>query len=233
MEVKRPDGTVSPREWATIVRMGEGATRVALREGRLTASTDENRRRWISEAEISKRFALELTSTVKQAKRWRRFDATRLRLGSLSAPTKNWSATPSYFSRQRMTSRHRKPIRGSSTMTTGIDTGWMVSRSSASRCAAAAHRACPGAPAHNRSAAAGHCRVLRLCRHPSFLQGIQAHHTALPGGLPDGLKRRVATMASRGTRQLVVPASRSARRGRQPPVKLAVPCQPRRTSRRF
>jgi hypothetical protein len=67
MEVKRPDGTVSPREWATIVRMGEGATRVALREGRLTASTDENRRRWISEVEISKRFALELTSTVKQA----------------------------------------------------------------------------------------------------------------------------------------------------------------------
>ena len=36
--------SVSPRQWATIVGMGEGATRLALREGRLTAVTDENGR---------------------------------------------------------------------------------------------------------------------------------------------------------------------------------------------
>ena len=88
-----------------------------------------------------------------------------------------------------------------------------------SGCAAAADRASSGAPAHHRPAAAGHCRVLRLCRHPPFLQGIQAHHAAAPRRLPDGLQRRAATMASRGSRELVAPACRSASRGREPPVR--------------
>jgi hypothetical protein len=52
MEVSRPEGTYSPREWSTIVGMSEGSTRQALREGRLTASKDSYGRRWIPEAEI-------------------------------------------------------------------------------------------------------------------------------------------------------------------------------------
>ena len=66
MDATRPTGTVSPREWSTIVGMGEGATRQALRELRLTASKDSFGRRWIPEVEIAKRFALELTSLVTQ-----------------------------------------------------------------------------------------------------------------------------------------------------------------------
>jgi hypothetical protein len=67
MDTNRPEGAFSPRQFATIVGMSENSVRLALREGRITASTDGGGRRWIPEAEVTSRFALQLTSPVTQA----------------------------------------------------------------------------------------------------------------------------------------------------------------------
>ena len=67
METTQLEGHFSPRQYATVVGMSENSVRLALREGRLTALTGDDGRRWIPEAEITARFALELTSPVTQA----------------------------------------------------------------------------------------------------------------------------------------------------------------------
>ena len=66
MDVTQPDGHVSPRQFAAVVGLSEGSTRLALREHRISAMTGDFGRRWIPESEITKRFALQLTNPITQ-----------------------------------------------------------------------------------------------------------------------------------------------------------------------
>ncbi len=63
----RPDGHLSPREYATVAQMSEASVRLALRENRLTAVRTSDNRRWLSQACLAQRFALQLTSSIIQA----------------------------------------------------------------------------------------------------------------------------------------------------------------------
>ena len=67
MDVTQPDGHISPRQFATVVGLSEGSTRLALREHRISAMTGDFGRRWIPESEITRRFALQLTNPITQA----------------------------------------------------------------------------------------------------------------------------------------------------------------------